>query len=791
MRFGLSTRFIFFISVLLTVAFVASGVLIMQLEKRFMASQFSQRADALGNFVAKIAPESILSFDVVQLEHFAEMLMGQPDLILAAIVDRSGAPLAIHLNESLPRPLHFKFRGSLFESATFKNLIAFYKNHPQAIYFSYPIRHQYNLLGEVLIILDSSSQREVQHKIFLQRIIVAIGVILLVVLSLYLGFKRYILSPILDLVEGANRMAHGNYKEPIPRTTKAELDTLTVAVNHMMLSIRTNTEEYAKIFRAVEQSPASVVITDAQGNIEYVNPKFCQLTGYSAQEVLGKNPRLLKSGEMSPNFYRDLWHTVTTGLEWHGEFYNRAQNGSLFWEAASISAIRSEQGKITHFVAVKDDITARKKLERELQQARDRAESSNRAKSEFLALMSHEIRTPMNAILGMSELLAESNLSGEQRELLTVQRRAALALLDLINDILDLSRVESGRLELDHAPMHLPDFFIEIQDLFRQQAIKKNLAFSITLEDDLPKTYFADRARLRQVMINLVGNAIKFTQQGGVWISVERLSQQGEMVKLKFSVVDSGCGIPSEAQSQIFEPFTQADAYVTRHHGGTGLGLTISQRLVQLFGGTLQVESTPNQGSRFSFILILQVTTEERSTQPNTQAQTTPEPNTAPSSGAPNARILLAEDMPDNALLIKRFLKNYPCELTLVTDGRQAVEQFCRTTAHFDLVLMDMQMPVLDGYSAVREIREYEAIHDLAPTPILALTAHALKNDAEKSLAAGCDEHLTKPIRKEVLLAAISRHLSLAKHDKPQQHVINDILPAPSRMPQEPDPSAL
>ncbi|MEG3638899.1 ATP-binding protein [Magnetococcus sp. PR-3] len=764
MRLGLSTRFILFISSLLLIASVVSSLLIIQLEKRFLKDQFSQRANALGQFVANISPDAILSYDFVQLEHFAEMLMDQPDLILSAIVDRGGNPLAIHQNDHLPAALQFSHEGSLFEIDAFNNMLHFYKQQPDAIWFSYPIRYQRTMLGEVIIILDRSSQVEIQNTLFTQRMAVSGGVILLVIFSLYLGFKRYILSPILDLVRGANRIAHGNYKEPIPHTTGAELNELTSAVNHMMESIQQKTEENAKIFRAVEHSPASVVITNAEGNIEYVNPKFCQLTGYQSEEIIGENPRFLKSGEMSQGFYKDMWTTITHGKEWHGEFYNRAKNGSLFWEAASISAIRSDEGEITHFVAVKDDITTRKKLERELQQARDRAESSSRAKSEFLALMSHEIRTPMNAILGMSELLAESSLDDEQSELLHVQRRAALALLDLINDILDLSRVESGRLELDPIPMNLPDFLHEIRDLFRQEAEKKNLALSVTLEDELPENYHADRARLRQVLINLVGNAIKFTKEGGVWITVEAVGQQSGLHQLKFSVTDSGCGIPKSAQEQIFDPFTQADAYVTRQHGGTGLGLTISKRLVQLFGGHLKVESQDNRGSTFYFNANLpalkndvpQRQSEEKFSAPTFKTQR--DTNRLPT-------ILLAEDMPDNALLIERFLKKFPCSLDIVSNGQQAVEHFIGNKP-YDLVLMDMQMPVLDGYSAVREIREHEAMNDLLPTPILALTAHALKGDADKSMAAGCDDHLTKPIRKEALWAALSRHLSFAEAER-------------------------
>ncbi|MBF0587579.1 MAG: response regulator [Magnetococcales bacterium] len=392
-------------------------------------------------------------------------------------------------------------------------------------------------------------------------------------------------------------------------------------------------------------------------------------------------------------------------------------------------------------------------LNRELRKAKEEAERANLSKSQFLAVMSHEIRTPLNAILGMNQVLAEANLSRELQHHLKVQRRAGVTLLELINDILDLSKLEADRVQLMDVDFRLDRLLDTVTEMVRDHAQEKNLSLEIQVDNEVPNRMMADAWRIRQVMNNLVDNAVKFTQEGWVRIKVRVDSAQ----RLQFQVSDSGDGIPQEMRDNIFDPFVRLDASKEQPRQGSGLGLSIAKRLVALWGGELSVESIPEQGSIFSFTAPFRPVDEEETDQ-KTESHT-PSPSSHREEALPEERklrILLAEDSEDNALLIKTFLKREPHKLTIVPNGEEALERI--KLEPFDLVLMDMQMPVLDGYAATRAIREWESVNGWKPLPILALTAHAMVGDADKSRQAGCDAHLTKPISKKLLLEAIGEY---------------------------------
>ena len=664
--------------------------------------------------------------------------------------------------------------------------------------------------------------------------------------------------------------------------------------------------ELQKLSRAIEHSPVSVVITNREGTIEYVNPAFCEVTGYTQEEAIGQNPRVLSSGQQSPEFYQDMWETISSGRAWQGEFANRKKTGEIYWENASISPVLDEQGEVTHYVAVKEDITERKEMEQalrleevrlknaleganaglwdysattgefftgdiwstmlgytpeeldekyghcferwselvhpddlpgaldtvekytngetdtyksefrmrtadgrwkwildvgkaterdtagrgtrfvgvqldiddtkrlqeEILVAKEKAEEATKAKSDFLANMSHEIRTPMNAIIGMSHLALKTDLTPKQQDYIGKVQSSSNALLGIISDILDFSKIEAGKLDMESIPFHLEDVFDNLANLVGLKAKEKGLKFLFDVHNEVPTGLIGDPLRLGQILVNLGNNAVKFTEKGQIVVGVSPVAVTDEKADLQFSVQDSGIGLTEEQRGKLFQAFSQADTSTTRKYGGTGLGLTISKKLSEMMDGKIWVESEPGVGSSFIFTAVFGRHSEKREALSATKGDV---------QGLENirgARILLAEDNEINQQVAREILEQAALVVEIANNGLEAVEMAQKN--QYDVILMDIQMPEMNGFEATQEIRnlkletrdtEGKTSNIQLPAsslPIIAMTAHAMAGDREKSIEGGMNDHVVKPIDPDQLFSALVKWIEPGEREVPE-----------------------
>ena len=526
-------------------------------------------------------------------------------------------------------------------------------------------------------------------------------------------------------------------------------------------------EQLRKLSLAIEQSPASIVITNIDAKIEYVNEAFLLATGYSREEVIGQNPRVLHSGETPPGTYVELWDSISHGRPWKGEFNNRRKDGSKYVELAVIAPLREADGTISHYVAVKEDITEKKRLAIELDNhryhleslveqrtaelvaARKLAEEASRAKSTFLANMSHEIRTPMNGILGMANLLRRGGVTPQQAERLDTIDKSAQHLLSVINDILDISKIEAGKFLLEEGPVVVGSLLADVGSILSERIHAKDIRLMIEAES-LPENLVGDSMRLQQALLNYATNAVKFTNAGSVTLRCVKLHENPDTVLVRFEVEDTGIGIPSETLGRLFNTFEQADNSITRKYGGTGLGLAITRRLAEMMGGGAGVKSVPGQGSVFWFSARLK----KGNAAPATSAATDIDAETLLRRRHGGSRILVVDDEPINREIAQMLLEDAGMVVDTADDGGMAVDM-ARQTA-YAAILMDMQMPTLNGLEATRRIRE---IPDRRNTPIIAMTANAFAEDKARCLGAGMTGFMAKPFDPAVLFATLLQSL--------------------------------
>ena len=435
---------------------------------------------------------------------------------------------------------------------------------------------------------------------------------------------------------------------------------------------------------------------------------------------------------------------LQTGEPYRVEHRIKRSDGVVVWAFTTSEYFEDEQGRPLRLVGAMQNITARRAAEAEVARSRDAAEAANRAKSEFLANMSHEIRTPLNGVMGVAGALTRTEMSSEQREMVGLIESSAQTLEGLLSDVLDLARIESGRLELRAERFDLAGCLRQTAALFAPPAQAKGLCFETKIAPEASAHVRGDVTRLRQIVSNLLSNAVKFTDAGTVVLGVDA-ECHGELMRLSLSVRDTGIGFDEAVRRRLFQRFEQADGSITRRSGGTGLGLAISRSLAEAMGGDLDATSTPGEGAVFTLKLALPLAADEACAQESDAV--------APLMTAARRRVLLAEDHPTNRRVVQLILEAVDVDLTCVEDGAKAAEAADRQD--FDLILMDMQMPVMDGLTAIRVIRDREARADAAPVRIISLTANAMPEHAEASRQAGADGHLTKPIAADKLIAAV------------------------------------
>ncbi|MGR3714690.1 MAG: response regulator [Shimia sp.] len=503
--------------------------------------------------------------------------------------------------------------------------------------------------------------------------------------------------------------------------------------------------ELERLSLAAKHATDSILLYSPTGEILWVNDGFSRISGYSAEEAIGKHPgELLNANDTSDDTVHTIHAQQSQGLPFQTDILNRTKSGREIWVHINSFPILDEHGEVTMSIGIEREITDIKLHEEELALAKLNAEEAARAKSEFLANMSHEIRTPMNAIIGMAELLSEENLGEGNNQSVETIRSSGQSLLTIINDILDLSRLESGKLEISTVDFNLRNCVSDVVQLLKHKANQKGIALEVLFADDLPETLHTDDGRVRQILVNLIGNAIKFTSVGGVYVSVTRAPT--DPYTICFEVKDTGIGVGSAQAEQIFERFSQADAATTRAFGGTGLGLTISSMLANRMGGSIELCPDYSDGACFAVTIRGFAPTGKV----NAEASVVDVSHTA----LDGITILLAEDNKTNRLLIRKFLAVHPVTLIEAENGREAVD-LCKKY-NPDIVLMDMAMPEVDGLEAARLIRKLP-IHQ---PPIIALTANAFASDKQACLDAGMDLFLSKPVSKGALLTAMAAKLN-------------------------------
>ncbi|MBN2737658.1 MAG: response regulator [Spirochaetales bacterium] len=525
--------------------------------------------------------------------------------------------------------------------------------------------------------------------------------------------------------------------------------------------------------RAIQSTEEGIVITDSIENdcsVIFINKSYEKITGYALEELIGNNLRILHGKDTNPETILAISKALKDKEAITVEILNYKKNGESFWNLLNISPIFDQENRVSHYIGVTQNINSRKEYEFDLKLAKEQAEEANRAKSYFLSNISHEIRTPMNHIVYMLGFLEATELNQEQLSYVQRLKDSSHLLMLLINDVLDLSRIESGKLVLESIPFKLNKMMKEITDIIEDLCFSKSIYLIYKKDPSVEDHFIGDPHRLKQVLMNLLSNAVKFTHTGGIRIYIEAGKKTPDFQEIIIKIIDTGIGISNEKKSVIFERFTQVDSSTTRKYGGTGIGLSICKSFIEVMSGEIVIDDNPEGGSVFIVKLPLMIAKPEFWDKEGIE---TLQSNTADHSPFLNGyKFLLVEDDELNRVILHKILEPFGVQVTEALDGYDAIQKYKESS--YDLVLMDIQMPGLDGYSAVKEIRKIEKSENKKATPIIALTALAFETEIAKSIEAGMNGHVSKPISLPLLLDKIKEALNLKQDLKPGNSLIEE-----------------
>jgi PAS domain S-box-containing protein len=572
--------------------------------------------------------------------------------------------------------------------------------------------------------------------------------IFFVLVSLLLGFYFFLknAAPLKKLKEFTENITNGS-KLSLPEDLKNrddEMAMLTKSFYDMAEKVATKTT-ILKLQKEALDIATIVSETDPNGKITYVNNRFCEITGYNSSEIIGEDHKILNSKFKSKAFYNNLWDTIKEGRTWRSEVKNKSKNGHYYWLDETIVPFSSQEGGILRYISVGLDITEKKAQEIKLKEMTE-------AKSRFLAVMSHEIRTPLSIILGINDILYSTKLEEVQKNYVSIIRDSTTSLLAIINDILDLSKLDSGVITLDFEAVVLEELLEMTVSMFKPKATDKNLKFNYYIEKNVPKIVLMDFMKVKQILFNLLSNSLKFTSEGSIFISIESSPKEGGRHNLIISVHDTGIGMSDEQSQRVFNDFEQADSSIAKTYGGTGLGLSICQRLIYAMHGHIQVKSSLGKGAVFSVSFIVEETDKKIVSKEEISFD-----KLLDKIRKAKLKVLAADDLEVGRYIFQTMIQSLGVQVDLVENGFEAIQALEKKS--YDLVFLDLNMPVLGGLDACKKIKENALRENSKAMWVISMTANVFKEDREACYKAGFDDFLGKPFKKDQLAKSLESFL--------------------------------